>query len=186
MQGCFVQRHKRVRTVEQPEEWRDIEGTNGKMQVSTLGRVRSGNYANGYPMPEGEWRICKLSSHDDGYLKVGVNGTTMLVHDLVLRAFVGPAPAGQIARHIDGDPTDNQLTKLKWGTRSQNNQDTARHFRIKGQKLTEDDAWGIKLLLRLGHSSPLIQQVYPQATGRLISNINCGTTWRHLQIELPE
>lgn len=48
------------------------------------------------------------------------------VHRLVLNAFVGPAPKGKEARHIDGIPSHNCLQNLKWGTRLENIQDLAR------------------------------------------------------------
>jgi hypothetical protein len=162
------------------EIWLDIDGTGGAMQVSDLGRVRSRRARNGVPLPEREWRICEQSCHDDGYMKVGVGGKVVLVHDLVLTAFRGPAPAGHVARHLDGNPSDNRIEKLKWGTRSENNQDTARHFRMHNQCLTEDEAWGAKLLLRLGNSVPVVRQFYPSASGRLISAIRCERVWRHL------
>lgn len=168
------------------EEWKDIPDTNGTMQVSNLGRVRSRRGANGLPLPAGEWRMCKLSDHRKGYLQVQVtypDGKQLrLVHDIVLEAFVGPAPPGQIARH-DPDPTktNNALTNLKWGTPSQNNQDTARHGRMARQQLTADDVWGVKLLLRLGNETPLIRQVYPKATSNRISAIRNDYNWSHVE-----
>jgi hypothetical protein len=49
------------------------------------------------------------------------------VHQLVLRAFVGPPEPGHIGRHLDGDPTNNALINLAWGTHSDNTKDSLGH-----------------------------------------------------------
>lgn len=50
------------------------------------------------------------------------------VHRLVLLAFVGP-PATNSAEvcHIDGNPANNQLANLRWGSSSENKADQVRH-----------------------------------------------------------
>jgi len=54
----------------------------------------------------------------------------LFVHRAVLLAFVGPpAVEGLEARHLDGDPRNNDLSNLAWGTRSDNAQDRIRHGR---------------------------------------------------------
>jgi hypothetical protein len=54
-------------------------------------------------------------------------GCYLHVHTLVLLAFIGPRPKGLECRHLNGDPTDNRLVNLRWGTRSENEADKARH-----------------------------------------------------------
>lgn len=49
------------------------------------------------------------------------------VHQLVLIAFAGPAPAGCEVLHNDGNPGNNRLANLRWGTRSENLYDRVRH-----------------------------------------------------------
>ena len=49
------------------------------------------------------------------------------VHKLVLLAFVGECPPGMEVRHLDGNPTNNCLSNLVYGTRSQNSYDTINH-----------------------------------------------------------
>lgn len=51
----------------------------------------------------------------------------VFVHVLVLTAFVGPKPEGKQTRHLNGDPADNRLVNLTWGTNSQNTLDRKRH-----------------------------------------------------------
>jgi len=49
------------------------------------------------------------------------------VHRLVLETFVGDSPRGYQCRHLDGNPLNNNLSNLKWGTRSENQRDCLRH-----------------------------------------------------------
>lgn len=48
---------------------------------------------------------------------------------LVLTAFVGPRPEGQVARHLNDDRSDNRLVNLEWGTLSENSYDAVRNGR---------------------------------------------------------
>jgi hypothetical protein len=54
-------------------------------------------------------------------------GNSQCVHKLVLLAFVGPNPPKYECLHANGDPADNRLVNLRWGTRSENIQDAVRH-----------------------------------------------------------
>lgn len=49
------------------------------------------------------------------------------VHRCVLLAHTGPCPVGGVTRHLDGDPTNNQLSNLAWGTKSENALDMRAH-----------------------------------------------------------
>lgn len=54
----------------------------------------------------------------------------------MLEAFVGDPPAPDaVCRHLDGNPGNNQIANLAWGTQKQNIEDSIRHgtFR-KGAK----------------------------------------------------
>lgn len=44
-----------------------------------------------------------------------------------MAAFAGPCPEGLEVRHLDGDPANNRLTNLCYGTHSENVQDSLRH-----------------------------------------------------------
>lgn len=50
----------------------------------------------------------------NGALQVDIGKTTRMVHDLVARAFYGPAPAGYRVKHRNGDPFDNRPGNLMW------------------------------------------------------------------------
>jgi len=62
-----------------------------------------------------------------GYKAVSlqVNGRSCkrFVHNLLLETFVGSRPKGHQCRHLDSNPLNNNLSNLKWGTRSENQMD---------------------------------------------------------------
>jgi hypothetical protein len=106
------------------ERWAVVPGlADTRLTVSDLGNLRR----DGIP----------VSQHVDnhGYLKInGVRADGVRrdfkVHQLVLHAFVGPPAPDQVTRHLDGDPKNNRLSNLCWGTRKENSADTARHGRL--------------------------------------------------------
>lgn len=49
------------------------------------------------------------------------------VHRLVLMAWAGLPSGGDVCRHLDGNPLNNCIENLAWGTPSQNVQDSIRH-----------------------------------------------------------
>jgi len=59
----------------------------------------------------------------------------------VLEAFVGPAPEGHEGLHGDGDPANNRLDNLRWGTRSENNIDV---FYTSGRLLSREQVLYIR------------------------------------------
>ena len=80
----------------------------------------------------GKWLKPGLNCH--GYLSVNLYDNigscqhkNYLIHQLVLDAFVGPRPDGMECRHLNGVRTDNRLSNLRWGTRSENQQDSLQH-----------------------------------------------------------
>lgn len=59
------------------------------------------------------------------------NKKAMFLHRMVLFAWVGPPPDRQICRHLDGNPQNNNLSNLKWGTHKENSADRILHQEIK-------------------------------------------------------
>lgn len=61
--------------------------------------------------------------------RLTVNGVVhrLFGHYLVLLAFVGDRPEGMDIRHLDGDPENNKVENLMYGTRSENTFDAVRH-----------------------------------------------------------
>ena len=108
-------------------EWRDVPGFEGRYQVSDDGRVLS------LPRKGARGRMLKMAWRKGGYRTVGLSmsgvARTRLVHHLVLLAFVGPKPADAVTRHLDGDPTNNALSNIVYGTHTENMRDALRHGR---------------------------------------------------------
>jgi hypothetical protein len=77
----------------------------------------------------------------DGYSHVAISrqahGKTLWkIHALVLTTFVGPRPEGMYGCHIDGDPSNNHVSNLYWGTPTQNVHDMIRHGRAFWNDMT--------------------------------------------------
>lgn len=117
------------------EIWKPVKGFEGLYEVSSEGRVRSldrtGVDARGRAYSS-TGQIIRPSTGKYGYKRVilyapGVRAKTGQIHSLVLESFVGPRPPGGVCRHLDGDPANNHLENLTWGTPSENMYDRAAH-----------------------------------------------------------
>lgn len=111
------------------ETWRPLPD-DPMYEVSDLGRLRSWRQWRGTPVP----RLLSQqeNGHGHGYLQITlkpISTRPAYVHQLVLRAFVGPMPPGMVVRHLDGNPANNTLSNLAYGTHAENNADTVRHGR---------------------------------------------------------
>jgi len=124
------------------ERWKPVVGYEGLYEVSDQGRVRS--LDRWYDRPASRrkpkpWRRCypgqmiSVAPNGAGYPRVNLHRNRKreekLVHWLVLEAFVGPCPAGEEGLHGNDIKTDNRLSNLRWGTRSDNVKDAIRNGR---------------------------------------------------------
>lgn len=140
-----------------------------------------------------EWygRWLKPTTNKDGYLVVHLcknsRSYTRHVHRLVLETFIGLCPLGMQCRHLNGNPADNRLGNLCWGTCSENFQDSVRLGVInrkgeKGQnaKLTERDARMIIYMYRTGlFTQQEIAEIY-EVGQQNISLIIHKKNWKHI------
>ncbi len=74
-----------------------------------------------------EWHIQKTYPWGNGYRAIKCRGKVYKVHHLVLLAFEGPMPKGMQVRHLNGDPSDNRIVNLCYGTPKENQRDRRRH-----------------------------------------------------------
>lgn len=112
------------------ELWLPVVGYTG-YEVSDLGRVRSLDRVLpcGDKMRHHKGRILKPGkAPKGGHRFVGLGGgQSQYVHRLVMEAFVGPCPDGLEVRHLNGDPDDNRVRNLAYGTHAENALDMLRH-----------------------------------------------------------
>lgn len=116
------------------ERWLPVVGYEGLYEVSDRGNLRSldrvvncgygatrtmrGRRIGGKIHPQGYHyaTLCKFGDEQ-----------TVKIHRLVLAASVGPCPEGQLVRHLNGNPVDNWLENLAYGTPLENSEDQRRH-----------------------------------------------------------
>lgn len=131
------------------EKWKPIPNFEGFYEASSLGRIRSvdrwcnhSRYKNGLQHRQGRL-ISPGRSSKYGHLKVKLcsNGKCVSrhVHQLILETFVGPKPAGNEVRHLNGIADDNRLENLAYGTRQENADDAKKHgtMRSKGASISK-------------------------------------------------
>ena len=126
-----------VRAVSQPtnERWRPVVGYEGLYEVSDHGRVRGTDRVvmrgNGAPQTI-RGRILAGKPVRGSHLQVALRrpghpSDYRYVHALVMIAFVGPYPDGMNVCHNDGNPKNNHLSNLRYGTHTDNMRDTLKH-----------------------------------------------------------
>jgi hypothetical protein len=71
--------------------------------------------------------MLKLSALASGHMRAVVDGDHRTVHSLMAEAFIGPRPDGQEVRHLNGQPADNRIENLTYGSKSENAYDSIEH-----------------------------------------------------------
>ena len=167
------------------EVWKDIPGYEGRYQASTMGSVRSldrvqktkkghRHYKGKVLRPGG---FCK-SGHVSVVLGHGKSGSP--VHQLVALTFLGPCPKGKEVLHGDGNPKNNKLDNLRYGTRSENIIDVSKQGGV-WRKLSLADVIEIKHRLALGEPCKVIAKDFSVTLGA-ISKIKMGVNFKWVEI----
>lgn len=102
-------------------ERRAIPGYEGRYSATSDGHIWTelrGKFLKPWRMPSGH---CLVALHKDGRQK------SLLVHRLVALAFLGESEPGTEVCHNDGDPGNNAVSNLRYGTRSENVLDQVAH-----------------------------------------------------------
>ena len=127
------------------EIWKDIEGYEGKYQVSSFGRVRSVDHQRAV-VPTNtvctvKGKIIKPAKIGNGYMGVklcnGSHRSTASVHRLVAKAFVPGYFDGAHVNHIDENKANNRADNLEWVTPSANNLHGSHPVRVAQSKFKQ-------------------------------------------------
>lgn len=187
------------------EIWKDIEGWEGKYQISNFGRVKSLNYRN-----TNKEKIMKPQKKDNGYFFIGLrqNGfkkTHYHIHRLVAGAFIpNPNNLPQV-NHKDEDKSNNfvwvnddgtvdpEKSNLEWCDAKYNLNYGNRHKKeIQTQQLTHPTCKAVEMYTIGGVflKRYISQRAAERETGILSSSIGLccrkklktagGFIWRYL------
>jgi hypothetical protein len=142
-----------------------------------------------------DWHEIRCVKGTAGYFQVQLSKARKkhirYIHILVLECFVGPRPhEGHHARHLDGNPQNNSVTNLAWGTPLENAADTARHGRtacgIKQglSKLNEEKVQLARELDAQGFSKAEIARRL-KISRSCVRQVVSAQTWKHVGEPVP-
>lgn len=120
------------------------------------------------------------------YLCVTLGGALQDVHRLVLMAWEGqPTSERPWALHKDGDPTNNHLSNLYWGTPKENAADRTRHGRtLRGElhpcsKLRRSEVAAMRLRALAGEKVSELASAYGVSATTVWRAVR-GVSWAHV------
>lgn len=171
------------------ELWMDIPSFKGTYQASSEGKIRSVNHkvvrSNGRTKTIQE-HILKPAQYDKyGHQMVTlkVNGIQKhrTVHSLILEAFVGERPKDKpVIRHIDGNPRNNCLENLVYGTHQENSIDMVDQGRQGSQKLDREKVLEIREKLNKVIPHRIIAKEYGVHPSSIM-DIKMRRTYKHIE-----
>lgn len=173
------------RWVEKCERWKPVVGYIGLYSVSNHGRVKS--LPRKVPHPRGDLliqgRMRKQTVGTHGYPVVSLSRKgkvqVFTVHSLVAKAFLGPCRKGHEVLHLDGDPTNCNVSNLRYGTHLENSQDTVRHGRSTAGETNPQASISNKVALRIFKTQGTTQTIANRfgVTRGVVRSIKRGDTW---------
>lgn len=171
------------------EKWLPIPGYEGIYEVSDCGNVqRIGKWTDGRRN-----RVRGLRHPDfcKGYPRVVLfrdqTRKRIMVHHLVMLAFVGPRPEGFEVNHKNGVRSDARIENLEYVTKSQNEQHKhsvlhckmPRGSRHHAAKVTEDQVREMRDLRQTGWTLKRIAEKYSLGMGNVCWIVK-GKHWKHV------
>lgn len=174
------------------EEWRPVQGYEGRYEASSFGRVRA-IFKWGETTP----RILTPLVYTKGYFKYQLSlgkleRSTCVhrdwAHRIVYRAFYGEIPEGMTVNHIDGDKTNNSPSNLEAITNAENIAHARRNGLLRWRKngklvsahLTADD---VREIRRAYAAKEATQDALAKRFDTRQSNIRwilTRRTWKHV------
>jgi hypothetical protein len=173
--------------------WKPVVGFNGLYEVSDQGSVRAKFKLAELDILAGG-RLLKQQIDKDGYKRLTLYKDSVRkeyrIHQLVARAFLGPCPQGMEVCHNDGNPANNCVSNLRYGTKSENTLDAIQHGtrvqdfqngeRHPNSKLEDSGVREIRKLRQAGLTFQSIANQYGVGR-RCISDICNRVTWSHVK-----
>lgn len=171
------------------EVWKDIMGFEGLYRFSNLYRIKSAPRRGVYK------EYLKITTNKQGYPVVRLyygdgKFQDRKVHRLVLEYFVGLCPPGLVCRHLNDIKDDYRIENLKWGTASENQQDSIRNGtqytgEHEGTKthnaiLIDENIPEIRKLIKDGVILKVIAKKFNVAR-QTITDIKFNRTWSHIK-----
>lgn len=166
--------------------WKPIAGTD-QFEISDGGIVRR---SKDCPFSK-KGHIMKWSPNDNyAYITIKINGVNKrcAIHRLVLETHGEAQPAaGLQVRHLDGNPKNNHISNLKWGTAKENQLDRVAHGTMKfgesvgTSKLTKEDVYTIFKRRLAGESAISIAADFNISTSSIF-NMETNKSWKHLDL----
>lgn len=163
------------------ERWLPVVGYEGFYEVSDLGRVRS--------VRSGQVLILRNATNGYRAACVNVNGhkEKLLVHRLVLSAFVRPPQIGEVCNHLDFDKANNRPENLEWTTPAGNSAHAKEARRMNspigerhgGAVLTDDDVRCIRKLCANGSSRYSVARFFGVSEGHVCLIVK-RKRWAHI------
>ncbi len=177
------------------EKWKDIEGYEGKYQVSSLGRIKSlERYIDrGIKGFAKQKEIILKLRLKKGYLEVGLrskgdkNQKFLLVHRIVATAFILNPENKKTVNHKNLIKTDNRLINLEWNTQKEQISHAIESgaFKQKGDfnsksKLTSKDVLEIRYLYKTKSKPPKELSEKYKVSKSTIHRIVTNKIWKHI------
>ena len=169
------------------EEWKDIEGYEGRYAISSKGRLYSYRYR----------RIIVPGETKKGYFVQGLckdgKMKSYLIHRLVAQAFIPNPDNFDEVNHKDLNKKNNSIENLEWVTRKDNRNHAIRNGHLgyrfgKGngigkksrgnRRLTKEQVFEIRNRLRNGETGVSLAKEYGVGTS-CISHIRNDKTWKN-------
>lgn len=165
-------------------------------RIFTRPALRIKGVPKGSPYPRANyWREVSTFTvqprYTPPYLKCRVTqdgkSRLVLVHRFILECWKGIKPKHVVTRHLDGDPLNNRLDNLKYGTVQENVYDAFEHTGnyAEGENngrasLTESDVREIRRRFDSGERVASISRDFPQVGKTSVENAAKRKTWPHI------
>lgn len=181
------------------EEWKDIEGFEGRYRISNKGEVVRNAvidvYESGRVVNRG-MKIIKCSVNSSGYLKLGLNKDgkyyNKFLHRLLAEHFIPNPDNLPYVNHKDGNKLNNNLNNLEWCTAQENTQHAHDNELAKvseynkmmvsnaGRRFDSSEVRNIKQLHNDGATIKEIAKEY-KCCESIISNIITDKTYKKVE-----